>query len=504
MLSPAQEAAIAAALASCDTDDEVGPGITIDPDDPSTFPAAVLAPHTKQCLYDSDGNLVGIVDATGPHLITDEDKELGPTVEVDPKDPATFPADSGLWKKQCLVDANGDMIGFVDDAGVHLIASACNCPEVKIVTTVPPGPYQIGDAITKTHCVINNSANIPLVNYTVSLDTGDTVSPSTPVPGPLAPGAKDNQFTSTHIATQADVDLTYVTCLSTVTAEDEDGNEVSDCDSVTVPTCELDEFCGLIGEPIDFAGSGTKALIRPAVESEYVNAALDPNGVGYPTRYLWEIADSTDSLTLGCIEMKRSFDPGDEAFYEALASLPSGGPGPVGVASHKNSVSNGSPGVPWKFEYTTLQTHEVKPGLEGCPNEVCFRAGPGNLAARNDTNPNGQYPLGSWAQTDGTQSPAIPPDTIPQNGVNVFSGAPGGSQWSVDFDECLNAEEVVQHITKVSLTAGDAAGFNAQAWYRLGVCAKAKKDGTIVSAETQLGPVDIADLVNIELTARKV
>lgn len=47
--------------------------------------------------------------------------EIGPAIAVDPADPSTFPANSGDFEKQCLVDAAGKMVGFVDATGSHLI-----------------------------------------------------------------------------------------------------------------------------------------------------------------------------------------------------------------------------------------------------------------------------------------------------------------------------------------------------------------------------------------------
>ena len=58
---------LAQTIINCD--DEIGPSVTVNPAVSSTIPTQPVAPYKKQCLYDSSGNFVGIVDASGAHMI---------------------------------------------------------------------------------------------------------------------------------------------------------------------------------------------------------------------------------------------------------------------------------------------------------------------------------------------------------------------------------------------------------------------------------------------------
>ena len=65
-----------------DTDNEIGPslvtGPNYDPQNPNTHPPQMSGDFKKQCVYDPDGNFVGIIDPNGFHPAYEDDHNVSP------------------------------------------------------------------------------------------------------------------------------------------------------------------------------------------------------------------------------------------------------------------------------------------------------------------------------------------------------------------------------------------------------------------------------------------
>ena len=112
---------------------EIAPAVTIDgttvTDDPATWPALV-APYKKQCVYDAAGNLVGMIDGSGAHPIAAEMVNIAQgALRVTDKDgtvcnyyPEVRPVFSGLIGVNATMDKNtpvGTVISESTDRLLH-------------------------------------------------------------------------------------------------------------------------------------------------------------------------------------------------------------------------------------------------------------------------------------------------------------------------------------------------------------------------------------------------
>ena len=106
--------------------EELGPNVVVDPDDPATFPTDSGA-FKKQCLVDDEDNFIGFVGPDGVHLEQDEgDDEVGPPIVVaDGGEPPTTTEEgtNGQFECQKVLDDEGNLIGMVGPAGYAPIAS---------------------------------------------------------------------------------------------------------------------------------------------------------------------------------------------------------------------------------------------------------------------------------------------------------------------------------------------------------------------------------------------
>ena len=155
---------------------EIGPAVTIDgttvTDDPDTWPALV-EPYKKQCVYDAAGNLVGMVDGNGAHPIANSISEA----TAAGTDSVENPIASG---DQVLTLANGDTLNvscMVNKVVDHNIAqgalgvtdkdgTVCKYyPETRPVFNGLSGVNAVMDASTPVGTVISESPDRLLHNY---------------------------------------------------------------------------------------------------------------------------------------------------------------------------------------------------------------------------------------------------------------------------------------------------------------------------------------------------